>query len=710
MRSGFVIFSMLLSDMYRKLGFFLILALFISVYLEITLFNYTHYVTLVTSEHFSLIYNKGKILPFGQENHFESNANYSINGISVEDSLLLLEPQGKGRKLKFTDLNAEIASIYIEPIFIQGDFQRVKIIWTDEESSGNHNKVSIIKGLDFSNYITIAPRGKISDLEIEFIDNNIAIKRVELNKTIPRAIMPIRLVIVFGISLLLLCLKNAELREKISWFCFDYLYDKVNFRQRIGFAMLVCFMLVFNFLATYTIYGFKDDELVGQWLKMYSHHMTDALIKKQLHFDIKVPEVLLEVERRPYNEMQKHGIWISHSMEPETWRGYENFLPGDHSFYKGKIYAYYGMLPVIILFAPYKLLTGNYLPTSMGNFLFGSMATILLILLWKQIAQNYLKKLPYFFFLISGAALYACSFIPIVLRCAVFHTIPQISALAFVILGVMALLQAKEKLSAKLLVVSSLSFALAVACRPSALFWGILIPVVLWDKRKELINSSRYLLAIIIPFAIVGSILAWYNYARFDSPFEFGNSYLIVKVDQAMFNKINIIEKIPEFIKASLFMLFNPPNLDLTFPFVTVKKSNVPIPYTYIIYFTTVSIFCFPIMWFLFYVRKIDILRDFIFAGIFISLLLNIALFPSVSIEWRYNADFSWIMAIGALICAFQLQEKYVAMRKLLLKIIYSCSGITLLLSFFLTISVVVSSLKMYFYLARTFGIIVNVP
>jgi len=688
----------------------LTLALLISLFLEITVFNYTHYATLFTSKHFGIMYSE-------QEQSFISNANeYLFKGISVQDSFLL---PTQFSSFEFKNLNTKIASIYIEPVFLQENIQHLRITWADEESSARSIDVSIIKGLDFSNYITITPRGKVSNLTIAFLENNIAIKQIELNKEIPMAIMPIRLVIVLGILFLLICLKNAETREKISWFCFDYMYDKANFRQHAGFAVLICSMIVFNFLVSYSVYGFRDNELAAEWIKMYSHHMTDALIKKQLHLDIDVPKALLSAERPYDNEYREQkGIFINWNIK--SLDTLENSLLGDHTYYKGKYYSYFGMVPVIILFAPYKFITVNYLPSSMGAFLFASLATILLMLLWKQIAQNYLKKLPYFFFLIGGGALYACSLISRVLIENRFHIIAQYSALAFVILGVMALLQTKENLSTKLLVISSLSFALAVACRPSALFWSILIPVVLWDKRKELINVSRYLLAIIIPFVIVGSILAWYNYARFDSPFEFGFNYMITSTNQGIISHISIIGKIHSFIKTFLFVLFNPPNLDLTFPFISAKVSNLPLTESsFMIEFVIVGIFCFPIMWFLFYASKVNILKNFIFVGIFIS-LLNIITFASTGcIDWRYTMDFAWIMATGALICAFQLQEREVAMRKIILKIFYFCCIFTISFAFFLTISYriyfglytsIILDPKIQHYLARTFGVICNVP
>ena len=654
---------------------------------------------MFTSENFGILYSE-------QEHGFISNVNeYLLDKISVQDSFLLPNSLSE---LKLKNLNTEIASIYVEPIFLQGNIQHLRVTWADEESSERFIYVSIIKDLDFSNYINVNPHGKVSNLSISFFENNIAIKQVELNKEIPMAIMPIRLVIVFWISFLLLCLKNVETRKKISYFCFDYLYDKACFKQSVGFAMLVCSMLVFNFLGSYSVfYGFRDNELTSRWLKMYSHHMTDAFLKKQLHLDIEVPQALLEAERPyDYEYRKQHGMVLNYA--DKQFETSENVVLGDHTYYKGKYYSYFGMVPVIILFAPYKLITGDYLPTSMGIFVFASITTILLMLLWKQIAQDYLGKLPYFFFLIGAATLYACSLIPIYTTVQFFHIIAQYSALAFVIFGVIMLLQAREKLSIGLLLAASLSFAIAVACRPNAMFWSVLIPVVLWDKRKELINASRYLLAIIIPFIIVGSILAWYNYARFDSPLSFGTSYMISGINQGI--QASIIEDIHSLITIFLYLLFSPPNLDLTFPFVSTNSS---------LYFPIFGIFCFPAMWFLFYVSKVNILRNFIFAGIFIS-LLDIALLAFIAKQGRYAMDFSWIMAIGALICVFQLQEKEIAMRKVILKVFYSCCLLTLILSFFLTIEnriygdpgITINPIdpKIYHYLARTFGVICNVP
>jgi len=687
----------------------LILALLVSFFLEITLFNYTHYATLFTSKAFGVMYSE-------QEQNFIRNLPDSLrfNNVIVKDSFFIPSPNSN---LKIENLNAKVASIYINPVFLPNEnIQHLMISWADEESSERSIYVSIIKGLDFSNYININPCGKVSELNIAFLESNLAIKAIELNKTIPIAFIPIRFVIIGAILLLLFCLKNREYRKKISYFCFDYLYDKNNRWQKIGFAVVVYFALIFNFLISHSVYGFKDNELAAKWTKMYSHHMTNAFLKGQLHLDIEVPKALIEAEK-PYDPKYRelHGMIIS--WNTKNLDNYENSLLGDHTYYDGKYYSYFGFVPVVILFAPYKLITGHYLPSTFGAFLFASLAMVLLLLLWREVAQKYLNKIPYFFFLTGGIVLYACSFIPIVLVENRFHTIPQFSALAFVILGVLCLLRTNYTS----IFLGCLCFALAVGCRPSAIFWSLLIPVLLWDKRKEILNIKR-LSAIIIPFAMVGSILAWYNYARFGSPFDFGSGYMITEANQMAFPLLmNPIGKLHMVIKTFLFVLFNPPSIDVTFPFVKLKIAAVQMPKNSFMYDKEVitGIFCFPIMWFLFFIGKVKILRNFIFAALFISLLSILIFALTGGIVFRYSMDFSWILGLCSLVCAFCLFEQHreQIQGKMILKAYYIFGFITVILVFFAVLSYRLGfgsyaplDPKIWYYLARTFGVICNVP
>jgi len=684
-----------------------ILALLVAFFLEMTLFSYTHYATLFTSEHFGILYSQ-------QEQSFISNIKeYSLKGIAVQDSFLLLSQLGG---LEFNNLNTEIASIYINPVFLPNENKQwVRVIWADEESSERFIDVSIIKGLDFSNYININPCGKVSKLSVFFYESNLAIKAIELNKTIPIVFMPIRFIIIGIILFLLFCLKNKEYRQKISYFCFDYLYDKNNRWQKIGFTAFICLAVIFNFLISYSVYGFKDNELAANWNKMYSHYMTDAILKGQLYLDIEVPKALIEAER-PYDPKyrESRGVFINWNLKESDDK--ENAILGDNTYYNGKYYSYFGVVPAVMLFVTYKFITGNYLPSSLGAFLFASLATVLLLLLWMRIAQNYLNKIPYFFFLIGGVTLYACSFIPVVLTEPRFHIIAQFSALAFVILGILCLLREKSWIF-----LSCLCFALAVGCRPSAIFWALLVPILLWDKRKDFLNIKGFA-AIIIPFAIIGSILAWYNWARFGSLFMFGSNYMITEANQTAFpSLISPIGKLHMVVKTFLFVLFNPPDIDVTFPFIIPKISNMTLAKSSFMYDKEIiiGIYWFPTMWFLFFVRKINVLRNFIFAGIALSFLSIFIFALTGGIVFRYSMDFSWILLLSSLICVYCLFEKYKEqiLGRVVLNVFFISCFITIVFVLFFVLSsrfafnyITLLEPQIWHYLARTFGVICNVP
>ena len=77
--------------------------------------------------------------------------------------------------------------------------------------------------------------------------------------------------------------------------------------------------------------------------------ITEAFLKGQLHFDYDdIDPKLLEMEN-PYNYGARKKAGVSFH-----W---------DHAFYNGKYYMYYGVVPVFLLFMPYRLITGRPLTT-----------------------------------------------------------------------------------------------------------------------------------------------------------------------------------------------------------------------------------------------------------------------------------------------------------------------------------------------------------
>jgi hypothetical protein len=69
---------------------------------------------------------------------------------------------------------------------------------------------------------------------------------------------------------------------------------------------------------------------------------------------------------------------------------------------------------------------------------------------------------------------------------------------------------------------SVLLWALSIACRPLNIVFGPVLYFFIYSRLKGIKASIPFL---ILPL-LIGSIIGWYNYIRFESPFEFGHIYL----------------------------------------------------------------------------------------------------------------------------------------------------------------------------------------
>jgi len=73
------------------------------------------------------------------------------------------------------------------------------------------------------------------------------------------------------------------------------------------------------------------------------------------------------------------------------------------------------------------------------------------------------------------------------------------------------------------LILSGLCFGLAAGCRPTAALLAVLVAVLLAFRSR-----SYKVLAFACPIMVCGLLLAWYNYARFQNPLEFGTTYSLL--------------------------------------------------------------------------------------------------------------------------------------------------------------------------------------
>ena len=199
------------------------------------------------------------------------------------------------------------------------------------------------------------------------------------------------------------------------------------------------------------------------------------------------------------------------------------------SYYKGRLYLYFGVTPALILFWPFVALTGHYLfhreavPILCAIGFLASMG--LLCAMWRR----YFSEVSVWVVAACALALGLATGVPVMLfrsdvyevaiSCGYMLTMLALAAIWF------ALHEPERR--CRWLAAASVAYGLAVGARPSLLFGAVilLVPVAqAWGERRRI---WALLIAATGPIILIGLGLMLYNALRFDSPFEFGQSYVI---------------------------------------------------------------------------------------------------------------------------------------------------------------------------------------
>lgn len=221
----------------------------------------------------------------------------------------------------------------------------------------------------------------------------------------------------------------------------------------------------------------------------------------------------------------------------------------DYAYYDGNYYAYFGIVPELMFYLPYYLLTGKDLQNYMVVFaLYCGLVIGVFGALWELI-HKYAKKASFLLYLLLSVSVCLLPhYISMVARPDIYN-VPVMAGNAFIWLGTWCWLKAGNRScdrteSAKnsqrtrgfWYGLGAFFMASIMGCRPQMILYGILLFAVLllpdiWKGQKEWKQHMGLLLAFCVPFVIVGAVVFWYNYARFGSGFAFGASYSLTSND-----------------------------------------------------------------------------------------------------------------------------------------------------------------------------------
>lgn len=486
------------------------------------------------------------------------------------DSNTITLSQSAG-SMEFTDIDLPVGTIYFDVEFSSpGTYQTsIDIAFQDVRYSGYRfasQPIVVTKDIESSKYITCQYAGDVEKLLFtSSLEENqiVTVKGISLNKSVPFEFSFLRV----GTLLLVLLLIYAF--KKLKVFKTPY-KEESTAQSRILIAVTAVFVLCAFGLATIV----SDNSLFSSFQNEPGNQITKEIVEafKQGQVHLYDADSSLLALENPYDWKARIDSGISY--------------PWDHVLYDGTIYSYYGIAPVLLLFLPYNLITGLYFPASWACLIFCSIGIIFLSMLYMSFIRNWFKKLPFRMVLIGLILLQCASGIWFSLCYFNFYEIAQSSGFMFVIMGGYFLLSSgifdKQRIKLYKLVLSATCLSFAVLSRPtlvvyaivSLLFFAYGLLRVLKEKKSTGNSASgvaaaaskkavlRYILAVMIPFVILGGIQMLYNYMRFDSFFDFGIQYSLT-IDDFTRTQVNARSVMIGFYN----FLFTPPVVLPDYPF-----------------------------------------------------------------------------------------------------------------------------------------------
>jgi hypothetical protein len=241
----------------------------------------------------------------------------------------------------------------------------------------------------------------------------------------------------------------------------------------------------------------------------------------------------------------------------------------DAAYHKRHFYLYYGVVPAVLLLLPYHLLTGQDLGINVACLVFWLLGFGAALAWLRNLWRDHGQPLGAW---TASAAVLILAFFPattFLVRRSMFYELPLAAGFAFISIFFASLyevIQGRQTIAN--LRKASTCLGLAVGCHPNHIF---LLPLLAWVAIREAPSGSdgrrhlvKRLAAAALPVAAVGACLAWYNYARFGSIFEFG-----FKFGQNGFFAARESLYAPRFFWANLKWYFlTPPSITPYFPFV----------------------------------------------------------------------------------------------------------------------------------------------
>ncbi|WP_137656901.1 hypothetical protein [Bifidobacterium moukalabense] len=509
----------------------------------------------------------------------------------------------------------------------------------------------------------------------------IPIQAVRANVRVPFEINPLRIGLMVVVFVLLLLWRPNSRLWKVP-------LDASSVRQRAAFAALMAVPAVITVwnvvwqIRSAVPLQFHADGMYTYDFDQYDH-VAQALRNGHAWLDLEVPKELREAAD-PYSIETRQRL-LNSGVSPIYW---------DYAYYQGHWYSYFGVLPAVMLFLPFRVATSLWVE---GGLMLPSGAAVLL-LMFGFLVFACLLTVRLIERIRPGSSIAAVSMICVFVLLASnsvylwyrtnFYSVPIAASLFLSTLGLWLWLGAAKPLSPvdsddmpaaedasplslPHLAAGSVCIAANLGCRPTFTVVALLaFPIFRTQIRSivrrfrarrkggrggdgtNVLHLLRAPLAVLVPALIVVIPLFAYNAVRFGSIFDFGSSYQMTVTDMTGYR-----QPFANFLLTCGYYLFLPLRFTGQFPFLAVSPTPLPswgfteaMPGG--LFMTTPLVFASLALPFLRRrMRRLGLadMWHMLMACLILGLLVMALDSRLGGLGWRYIADFGWLFALAAL-------------------------------------------------------------
>ncbi|MBQ9086259.1 MAG: hypothetical protein IJY47_03635 [Clostridia bacterium] len=617
----------------------LLLACIVAVFLEGTVFNFRFYQSYEYEPvNFSDQYYLSKSLVATDERENE----YTITGTK--------------HYIDLYDMDTEIHNIYLD-LTTRNSYDRIVNAYVDvyltDESNENYLKVpaqTVMSEVESTKYLYLMTNGNTEDLRFGLTTSYG--ETYQINGIYVNVPQSFQLNWARMLAVALLLFSFWFLRPSSPFY--RYVFGNSG-KQKIMTACVIVIEIALLLTITFLnpIFSGNPSRHTAQY-----QQLAEAFLDGQLYLSEEPPEFLANMEN-PYDATERSQQSSAHG-QSYYW---------DAAYFDGHYYVYFGVVPVLLLYLPFRLLTGQAMANIIAIQVFLSLFVVGAFLFIGQLLRAYFRKnrIPYLSYLILCLIFVNASGAVFIAKRPDFYSVPIISALAFTMFGLYFWLKSKAqegKICPIYAGMGSLCMALVAGCRPQLLLVSAMAVVFFWNSvfhDRSLFSKKgwRSTVAICLPYLLVAAGIMWYNDARFGSVFDFGANYNLTTND--MTGRGYRVERVGLSIFTYFFQL---PNLTAAFPFLQSSTIHTNYLGTTITEPMFGGIFAvIPLLWILFLLpsRGAQLKRKRLLALCLLPLGLSffIGAFDAqgAGLLQRYVSDFAFLACLSALIMIFFVYE-----------------------------------------------------